>query len=83
MVLFQRLRRAYVGGRNQARLEESLLPLLDRLRGNEREAFSEDYERTREAFRDSIAPEKSFERTIYEIRFAVGRLGYILREMMD
>ena len=81
MGFFQKLRRAYIGGRNQARLEESLIPLLDRLRGDEREAFSEDYEKTRKDFGDEIAPEGTLERTVYDFRFGMGRIGYVLARL--
>ena len=82
MSLYQRLKEAYIGGKREAEFEELILPIISPLTESELFAFSETFERTKKAsIVDNIPEEGSLERTVYDFRFAMGRLKYSLARL--
>jgi len=87
MGLYQRLKelnQAYVGGRDEARLEEEFRFEISFSTEPGRTAFLESHERARRAFAvDNIPEEGSPERTVYNFRYLIGNFVYFIRDMVD
>jgi len=75
----QGLKEAYISGKSEAKLEDTLLPLANYLSGPGRDAFFENYQKSREASIGILIPEKGLERYVHDLRLNIGRIGILWR----